>query len=360
MRGDPTRARRLREHGGFLAVLACMVLMPRPGLAAAAPHEQTNTMTRTHITKESFHGWPNTYRLSNGLIETRVVTDVGPRIMDVRLPGGPNLLYLRQSEAGGGGEPQWVQRGGWRLWVAPERRETTYVPDNVPCVVEQLGGSTLRVTGAVEPASGIRKQIEVALDETQPRVRLTSRIRNVSDHPLTYAAWSLPVLRPGGRAFVPLDIGPLTAFDAIRRLILWSYTEIDDPRYRFGNRLVQVDHTRIGPAAAPRPGRGDDESKIGVDSSQGWAAYLLDGVLFLKRFPHVAAGAYPDGGATIEVYSSHEFLELENLGPLTTIGPGDEIVLREDWWLFAGVTVPEAEADALAVLQAHVGRTALP
>ena len=40
------------------------------------------------------------------------------------------MLYVRDSEAGGAGESQWVQRGGWRLWIAPERSETTYVPDN--------------------------------------------------------------------------------------------------------------------------------------------------------------------------------------------------------------------------------------
>ncbi len=343
-----------------VSVLAVAMVMASPTQALGAGQGQSSTVTGMQITKESFHGWPNTYRLSNGLIETRVVTDVGPRIMDVRLSGGPNLLYVRESEAGGSGEPQWVQRGGWRLWVAPERRETTYVPDNVPCGVEQIGDSMVRVTGATEAASGIRKQIEVALDDMQPRVRITSRIRNMSDHSLTYAAWSLPVLRPGGRAFVPLDIGPLTALDAIRRLILWSYTEIDDPRYRFGNRLVEVDHTRIGPAAPPGAGRGEDESKIGVDSTQRWAAYLLDGILFLKRFAYDPAGQYPDGGATIEVYSNREFLELENLGPLTTIGPGEEIVLREDWWLFTGVTVPEAEADALAVIQGFVQRAAFP
>ena len=97
-----------------------------------------------------------------------------------------------------------------------------------------------------------------------------------------------------------------------------------------------------------------------MDSAQGWAGYLLDGTLYLKRFPHDAAGDYPDGGATVEIYSSAEFLELENLGPLTTIAPGEEIALREDWWLFPQARIADGESAALADLQRYVDRTPLP
>ena len=316
-------------------------------------------MSSTQIVKEDFHGWPNTYRLSNGLIEARIVTDIGPRIMDVRPAAGANLLYVRESEAGKSGEAEWVQRGGWRLWIAPEHKETTYALDNSACQVEIVNDATLRVTGPPQAAAGIQKRVDVTLVPGERRLRIISHIKNVADHPLTYAAWSLPVLRPGGRAFVPLDGGPLTAFDATRRYILWSYTKFDDPRYHFGDRLIEIDHARVEPAPPGQAGRRNDESKIGVDSAQGWAAYLLEGTLFLKRFPHDAGGQYPDGGATIEVYSSHEFLELENLGPLTTIAPGQEIVLPEDWWLFSNVTIPVTAADALGALNEFVAQAPL-
>lgn len=309
------------------------------------------------VTKEDFHGWPNTYRLSNGLVEARVVTDVGPRIISFGTIGRDSVLYARPAELGGSGESAWVFRGGWRLWVAPETRAATYVPDNSPCHAA-IEGEALVVTAPEQPAAGIRKRIEVRLHRDAPGLRIVSRIENVGDKPLTYAAWSLPVLRPGGRALLPLDVGPPEAFDAIRRIILWSYAEIDDPRYRLGNRLVQIEHARVPPPRPGQSGRRDDESKIGVDSSQGWAAYLVDEQMFLKRFPHERGATYPDGGATIEVYSSHEFVELENLGPLLTIGPGEEIVLPEDWWLFDGVRMPAEEAAILAAIEPYLRRTA--
>lgn len=305
------------------------------------------------ITRENFRGWEDAYRLSNGRVDAVVVTAIGPRIMAFGATGGANLFYVRDREAGGHNETEWTFRGGWRLWIAPERRETTYSLDNAPCAAE-VRGSTLRVSGPPQRDAGLQKTIEVSLDPEQPRLHLMSHLRNIGDRPRTYAAWSLSVLRPGGRAFVPFDVGPLDAFDAIRRLILWSYTKVDDPRYRFGDRLVQVDHTKV---AAPPPGAGgrrDDESKFGVDSAQGWGAYLLDGTLYVKRFAHDAEGPYPDGGATIEVYSSAEFLELEQLGPLTTIQPGEEIVFPEDWWVFSGVSVPVEEQPALEALHSYV------
>jgi len=95
------------------------------------------------------------------------------------------------------------------------------------------------------------------------------------------------------------------------------------------------------------------------DRKPGRLELANDGTLFLERFRH-DPGEYPDSGATIEVYSNHEFLELEHLGPLTTIKPGEEIVLPEDWWLFIGVSVPTGGAEALTTLQSYVARASTP
>ncbi|MBX3026480.1 hypothetical protein KF840_16350 [bacterium] len=313
---------------GRFAALALLV-----ATASAAVGADT-TVT---ITREDYRGWPDTIRIDNGRIVARVVTAVGPRVIDLRAAGGENLFHVRDAEAGGRDEPTWMFRGGWRLWIAPERRDTTYVPDNSPCQVE-IAGDTVRVTGPPQPAAGIQKIVELTAAAGEPCLRVRSRLRNIGSAPLTYAAWSLSVMRPGGRAVVPLDVGPLDAFDATRKLILWSYAAMADPRYHFGDRLVSVDQARVAPPpAANAAGRRADESKIGVDSAQGWAAYRLGRTVYVKRFPHDPAGPYPDGGATIEIYSSAEFLEVENLSPLTTIPPGGELVYPEAWWVFSDV-----------------------
>lgn len=337
-------------------IIVALLLAAATGAARAAADGETAVT----IARETYHGWADTYRIASGAVEARVVTAVGPRVIAFGVPGGANLFHVRRAELGGQGEAEWMFRGGWRLWVAPETRATTYVPDNTACAVEVLDGRGLRVIGPPQPAAGIQKIVEIEADAAAPRLRLRSRLRNIGAAPVTYAAWSLSVMRPGGRAFAPLDVGPLDAFDATRRLILWSYAELADPRYAFDDHLVQVDQARVAASTGAGPGRRDDESKIGVDSAQGWAAYLVDRTLYLKRFPHQPDGRYPDGGATIEIYSSAEFLEVENLSPLTTIPPGGELVYPEDWWLFRDVVLPAEAPAALDALRAFVARTTAP
>jgi hypothetical protein len=303
------------------------------------------------IVAEPFGGWTDTYRLGNDAIEARVVADVGPRVVELRRPGGANLFHLRDAEVGGTDEPVWRFRGGWRLWIAPERRDTTYALDNGRCAVAHPDPYTVAVEGPPQPSAGVQKSIAVSADPDRPRLRVECRVRNVGERPVSLAPWTLAMLRPGGRAFVPLDVGPLESYDEVRRVILWSYARIADPRYRFSDRLIEVDSgvvVRSGPPAWVAPTRSSDESKIGVDSLAGWAAYCLDGLLYVTRAV-AHAGPRADGGATLEVYSCRDFLELEHLGLLESLAPGACAVLREDWWLFGDVLLPPADRGSDAV-----------
>jgi hypothetical protein len=287
----------------------------------------------------------------------RAVADVGPRVIELGPPGGPSLLYLRTREMGGRGEPVWRFRGGWRLWTAPEERTTTYALDNHACTVTRPDDATLRVIGPPSACSlqafSMQKTVTLCADAELPRLRVESRIRNVGTTAVTVAPWTLAVLRPGGRAFVPLDPGDPAALADVRRLVLWSYTRLDDPRYAVGRRLVEVDHRAVVAGPAPiviAPGRKSDESKIGVDARAGWAAYLFDDLLLVTR-AEVADGPRASG-TTVECYSCREFIELEHVGILAPIAPDADAVLHEDWWLFTDVTLPDPAAGSDAVREA--------
>ena len=71
--------------------------------------------------------------------------------------------------------------------------------------------------------------------------------------------------------------------------------------------------------------------KVGYASTAGWLAYWRDGVLFRKSFDADSRAAYPDGGCNAEVYCGDRFIELESLGPLAWISPGETVVHRETW-----------------------------
>jgi hypothetical protein len=68
--------------------------------------------------------------------------------------------------------------------------------------------------------------------------------------------------------------------------------------------------------------------------------YWLDGVLFVKRIDPVADVPLPDGGCNTESYCNHKFLELESLGPLTTLSPETTITHIETWELFTSLDQP--------------------
>lgn len=282
------------------------------------------------IEKREFAGWPNSYWVRNEALELVVTSDIGPRIISLRLKGGPNLFYVREDFAGQTGGEEWRNYGGHRLWHAPEEKARTYQPDNRSVEVETLADG-LRLTAAVEAKTGIRKSIEIRLDPRQPRVTVLHRLTNAGLWPVQLAPWAISVMAPGGFGISPLP----TRFhpDRLlpnRTLILWPYTDLRDERYALGTDSVMLRH-----AAGVDPAR--ERAKIGVANDEGWCAYARDGYLFLKRFAFVEGATYPDRGASVELFTNNRMLEVETLGPLVDLAPGAEVTHREDWEVWAGI-----------------------
>ena len=70
-------------------------------------------------------------------------------------------------------------------------------------------------------------------------------------------------------------------------------------------------------------------------------AYLLGSDLFVKRYHADPSKAYPDFGASYETFTNEGFLELETLGPLEEVAPGEILEHVEHWSLHRGVTIAE-------------------
>jgi hypothetical protein len=54
----------------------------------------------------AYQGWPNCYRISNGVVEAIVTGDVGPRVIRYGFVGGQNLFKEYKEQLGKSGEPQ--------------------------------------------------------------------------------------------------------------------------------------------------------------------------------------------------------------------------------------------------------------
>jgi len=286
--------------------------------------------------------WGKCLEMKRGGAELRITLDVGPRIIGYSLDGGPNMLF-EDLENGtnvsgdvlapvGGGE--WRIYGGHRLWTSPESIPRTTVPDNRPVAWKPIDGG-VSLESEIEPGANVRKSLDITMD-AEGGVRIVHRIRNAGLWPITFAAWALTMMAPGGVAIVPWDRQD-TGLLPNRLLALWPYAAPNDARVNWGKRLVTLRQTDD-----PQP------FKFGTNNTEGWAAYANKGILFVKRYDHLAGETYPDGGVSFEAYTNHLFLELETLSPLRQVEPGGSIEHVETWSLYGGVSMEKLDEDAIA------------
>lgn len=326
-----TNPRRPGRRSPWPAV-ACVLL-------AAAWTSAAPTVT---IEKIAFQGWPNCYRVSNGVVEFVATTDVGPRIIRLGFVGGANLFFVREDFAGQTGGSEWKNYGGHRLWHAPEDKVRTYEPDNSPITAVPIDNG-LRLTMPPEPRSGIQKEIEITLDPASSEVRVLHRLRNVGPWPVELAPWAISVMAPGGFAIAPMP----TTFhpDRLlpnRALTLWPYTDLRDDRWLWGTDYVLLRQKVVS---------GQERTKVGLNNNVGWAAYYLKPFLFIKRFPYVDGARYPDYNSSLEVFSNNRMLELETLGPLATLQPGATVTHEERWELHRDLDLAFSEDDVRAKVE---------
>jgi len=72
---------------------------------------------------------------------------------------------------------------------------------------------------------------------------------------------------------------------------------------------------------------------------------LLGDSLFIKTFDHAPGGHYPDGGCNFETFTNSEMLEVESLGELVTLQPGESTTHFENWYLFPLTVVASLESE---------------
>jgi hypothetical protein len=270
--------------------------------------------------------------LSNGRVRLAVSTGRGPRVLFWGWEGGLNLFAELPDFAVDSPAGPFHFLGGHRLWHGPETLADTYWPDDAPVQVR-----TTEQGAVFTPAPdglGIVKEVEFALAAGRPEVTVTHRLVRTGGvgKPVRRGAWALSMCRLGGVVLLPQPQDPADPDGLLpnRRLVFWPYADLADPRLILGNRAVRID-ARPGPAF-----------KIGYFNRDGWLAYWLDGTLFTKSFEAGPGTDYADLGCNAECYINDEFVEIETLGPLVRLGPGEAATHVETWRLEAGVPRPTA------------------
>jgi len=272
---------------------------PLPGV----PRERHGRATRLI---ENAHCW------------VEVLAGGGPRIVGFGLAGGPNVLAETPDVRWDAGHGTFELVGGHRLWFAPESPECS-VPDSTGLEMSSIPGG-VRLTGAFEAPSGLRKSLEIRLDEAAAALEVRHTLANEGARTLEISPWAITQLRLGGVAAVDLPAPvPEHTMAPGHVLVMWPYSSWGDERLTISARALTV---RAIPGVP---------FKVGCLCTTGEVGYVLDGVLFVKRFEAGVDLPHADMGCNVEIYADQGTIELETLGPLVRLAPGDTAVHVERW-----------------------------
>lgn len=276
--------------------------------------------------------------LENQALSLRVTQSVGPRILSLSFNGGENLFAeLPDFVATRPDGKSFHFYGGHRLWHAPEDMPRTYSPDDEPVEIA-LSPDCLLATQQVDLQTGIEKSIEISLIEDKPQVIVTHTLTNRGLWPIECAPWAITQFKTGGVAILPQSNEPIE-FLPNRTIVLWPYTDIQNPQVCWGNRSIVLRAQMQTPF------------KLGFPNPRGWIAYWLNGTLFVKHAAYDPQATYYDFGCSSECYCNDRFIELETLGPVTTIAPGASVFHTETWELYRDIPCPVDEDAAQSIVE---------
>lgn len=288
------------------------------------------------IEEVNYGQWGRCVRLSNGSIELLATLDFGPRVIRFGFIDGTNMfcedVNVVSSASGSdfdkhyGEGATWYIRGGHRLWTSPEGDPRSYYPDNDPVVYEKIENGVI-LTPPEQKWTQLQMQLKITMCPETDNVTVDHYITNTGAWTVEFAAWGLTVLAQNGIEIVPQPTKD-TGLLGNRVLGLWPYTKMTDERVFWGDKYITL---RQNPEI-------DRKFKLGINSEHGFAAYILDGNMFIKRFDVKEDGNYPDGGMSFETFTNSLMLEMESVGELTKLGSGEKLSLTEKWEMVKDVS----------------------
>ncbi len=261
---------------------------------------------------------------SFGEVTILVTQSVGPRILSLKFRNSDNIFaelpgqYLSYRD-----DKKFYFFGGHRLWIAPEIPEVTYSPDNFPVELNQDLNSISLIQKA-DPTTGLQKEIRIQAGKIENTLIIDHFIHNRGKKQSLIAPWAITQLNREGTAILPFDERPGNENPLLpnRTIILWPYTELCDQRISIKDGFIFIH---------PQAGKGP--LKLGIPNVQNWLAFRYKNTMFIKFSKKLNKPLGLDLGAAGQCYCNDQFIELETLGNLETIAPGDSLRHREVWKL---------------------------
>jgi hypothetical protein len=186
----------------------------------------------------------------------------------------------------------------------------------------------VELTSPIDPGYGIQTVRRVELDPAQPVMRIRTEYRKLSGAPVTVGIWTITQMSEPERVCIQLPEASKFAAGFSRLM------PAEPAGLKIDGRLLSL--TR----------HAQQQVKVGSDgSSMAW----LGQNCVVRIDTEIGPGEYPDGGCVTEVYTNPDplqYVELETLGPLTTMNPGDRIEQTTVYTVMPRST-PDLETEAV-------------
>jgi hypothetical protein len=204
---------------------------------------------------------------------------------------------------------------GSTFWPSPQSDWNWPPPPvlNVDPYSASVDGDTLTLVSGKDEKTGFQftKKFFPGKDG---RLELTYVISNVSNAPKKVAPWEITRVRKGGLLFFPVGNNPLgkKSFGPVPVIVRDGVAWYKDPTERPAENLLTT-----------------------ADGTEGWAAYAIDGKLFVKKFPNIKREYLAPGEGEIAVYVSGvaDYLEFEVEGKYESLKPGESSTWHVQWIL---------------------------
>ncbi len=227
-------------------------------------------------------------------------------------PGDPPTPMLFPSGGRCDIGPEMVIPRHPELWLGPWQAE----------IVDRLSA---RMVSVASENAGVRLTREYRLDPEGSHLSITQTMENTSHGETRWCYWCRTFGQGHGICVVPLtpELSRLPAQYVMYGPGRCIQTAPEDPAIRVRDGFLEVFDTPAQP-------------KLGLDSYAGWFGYLMPHhLLFLKRFPTFPERIYNEvAGLTISLwYFKDVVCELEPIGPMEVLKPGETASFTEEWWL---------------------------
>ena len=325
-----------RRVSVIAALLSFLSLSVSPASGAAAG--------KTTARHGAYHGWRAAQFLSNGRAEVVIVPEIG-RVMQFRFAGEEDGPFWENRALDGRSTDVrtnvWINFGGDKTWPAPQVDWPKVTPrawpppvafDSMPAAGLDLENSSAGVVAilrsAVDTNYGIRAVRRITLDPARPVMTIATTFEKVRGEPVKVAVWVITQLKDPQGAYLPvpkISINP-AGFTIVSKSA--------PPSLKVERGLLSL---KRDAATAFKIGN-DAESLLWVGDKH---------VLRIDT-RRAALGEYTHQGNSAEIYTNPDvlpYVELETLGPVATLRPGDSLTQTNTYTLSRrSSAAPEAEA----------------